>query len=129
VIHSRSNLQQLPYFLIQAKLLPTVKKSLAFCRSGGVNVNGRKVGVRYMLKPFDLIYFDIPKWLIKVKHKRFRFKQKPVFIKRRRGLLYHRKINTYIFYRNINMRSGRGRYREYYNFFYYRNMLQPCRMR
>jgi hypothetical protein len=119
---------QVPYFLVQRKLAPVLKQARKLCQRGFINVNGELANRWYMMKPFDIIRFSFRKIEIdrkqwKQEHERKRRKGMRV----RRGLIYHRGIKSYIFFKNLNRVPSHTRISYLYNYYYYRNLLQPCR--
>jgi len=68
--------------------VPNIRKAIALCDNGVVNVNGKPVSSKYIFKPFDVVNLHTPKYLFKIKQRRQNVKRGYVALKRVRGLLF-----------------------------------------
>jgi len=127
-LHKKILYQQVPYFLVNVGLVPVIKQAVKLCKFGKVMVNGAAVGVNYIIRPFDLIRFNFRKNDIDWKYRRFTSAMRFNF-KFKRGLIYNWDFKMYIFYRNLDLIPGRGKVSYLYHYYFYRNLLQTCRMR
>jgi len=129
-LHKKVMYQQVPYFLVQMGLVPVLKQAVKLCKAKRVSVNGFSVGPDYIMKPFDVVRFNFSKRAVWRKHRWHtnRFRQWKG-IKLRRGLIYHRKMRMYIFYKNLDQVPGRRRLTYLFYYYFYRNLLQTCRTR
>jgi len=123
--------QKVPFFLVQKKIIPLVKLATRLCKFKKVSINGHKVNAKYIMKPYDLITFDFPKKYVYYKHKKYVTKKySSPKIRLVRGLLHNKRIKSYIYYTESATMPGKRKQPTYlYYFYYYRNLLQTCRMR
>lgn len=107
-----------------------ISKGEWLCNSKKILINSKAVNNRYIMKPYDLVTFLFRKSLIRAKQYRFFYKKqnKGSKLKIRKGLIHNKQCNFFILYKNINfMRRSKSKYLFYY--YFYRNLLQTCRMR
>jgi len=129
-IHKKILFQKVPFFLVNMGLVSIIKQAYKICKRNRIIVNGKIVNNEYIIQPYDLVTFDVRKMLIWFKYKRWQFRKKRYGTnwKVKKGLLYNKRIRTFIFYKNIFSLPGTWR-SNYHYYYYYRNLLQTCRMR
>jgi hypothetical protein len=129
-LYKKKGHYQAPYFLVQNRLVPVVKRAFELCRWRRVIVNGYPISETQFIQPFDIISFNFRKMLFWFKLKRYRYRKKSGSKwKMLNGLIYNRKIRHFIYYRNVTFLHHNTRNRYQYYYYFYRNLLQRCRLR
>jgi len=114
--------RQLPLFLVQKKLIPVVKKASRLCKQKRIIINGQPRDSSYIMKPFDILTFYFRKIYIYLKQKRYRYGRKNFRLVD--GLLYNKKIKSYIFIKDSNRYKGKLKYKHFFYYAFYRNILR-----
>jgi len=120
--------QTVPYFLTITKLLPYIRVARRLCKFGRVVVGGQIATTNTFIKPFDIINFTFPKKFIFFKQKKIQYRNKRrKYLRLARGLLYNKRIKSYIYYKNPETLPIRPKPTYLYYYYYHRNLLQRCR--
>jgi len=128
--HQKIPFQQIPFFLVQNRLVPVIKRARQLCDAKRIVVNGSSVDKHYIMKPFDLLTFNFRKAGFWYKQRRYRNKRKRgTQWKLRKGFIYNRKMRMYILYKNIGYTTNHNKQAYWSYFYFHRNLLQGCHMR
>jgi len=114
--------RQLPLFLVQKKLIPVIKKASKLCKQKRIVINGEVRDSSYIMKPFDILTFYFRKIYIYLKQKKYRYSRKNFRLIN--GLLYNKKIKSYIFITDSNRYKGKLKYKHFFYYAFYRNILK-----